>query len=239
MREDSAEFRRIHLARLHVYLGQIRPHDLVIGLAVAAKPDIAQAEPPAGLVMGLTGTTTPPLAVMAEIPAGASVEIAPGAQLTFLHYGRCKLITVSGGTLSLGRTEFATDGQILSEKDGPCPRIHSLAESPAGTVSGGMVMRGGGALPRWPLDLTIIVAGNGSDGLKTAAIYAEDKNDSALVPLDVAGHTLRFPAGHERLTANGRYVLRLTVADRSEPIELPFIGVAPDGPELIVVLRRP
>ncbi len=187
--------------------------------------------------MALTGTTTPPLAVMAEISAGASVEIAPAAQLTFLHYGRCKLITVSGGTLSLSRTEFTTAGQIISEKDGPCPRIHALTGSPAGTVSGGMVMRGGGALPRWPLDPTIVVAGNGSDGLKTAVIYAEDKNDLPLVQLDVAGHALRFPAGQERLPANGRYVLQLTVADRAEPIELPFIGTAADGPELIVVLR--
>lgn len=218
---------------------QIIRYAALAGLSIVgwAGIAVAQGDTPVGLVMALSGEVTPPLSAMAEIPAGTPLHLSPGTQLTFLHYGRCQLITVSGGTVSLTRTEFATDGQILSEKDGPCPRIHFLTGSAAGTVSGGLVVRGPDAPPRWPLDPTIIVAGGSSEGLKTAAIFAEDETASALVQLEVSGHTLRFPAGHEPLATNGRYLLRLTVSGHTEPIELPFIGVAPDGPELIVVLR--
>jgi hypothetical protein len=207
-----------------------------VSVAACTGLAVAQSEERVGLVMALSGQVTPPIAPMAEIAAGMPLHLSPGTRLTFLHYGRCKLITVAGGTLSLTRTEFAADGQILSEMDGPCPQIHSLAGRPAGTGSSGLVIRAG-VLPHWPLDPAIVIAGRDSEGLKTAAIYAEDDTTSPLVQLEVSGHTLRFPAGQERLAANGRYLLRLTGSGRTEPIELPFIGAASDGPELIVVLR--
>jgi hypothetical protein len=207
------------------------------GLIAAAQSAVAQSEPPVGLVMALTGSTSPPVAAMAEIPAGTPLRLAPDAQLTFLHYGRCKLVTVSGGTLSLSRTEFQTDGQIVADKDGPCPRLHSLGGGQAGTVTGGMMMRGGGELPRLPLDPEIIVAGNGSNDIKAAAIYAEDKFEAPLVQMPVSGHTLLLPAAGERLAPNGRYVLRLMMAGGATPVDLPFIGTAPDGPELVLLLH--
>jgi hypothetical protein len=194
----------------------------------------AAGEPPAGIVMALSGSTAPPLAEMAEIPAGTPLHLLPGTQLTFLVYARCKLVTVAGGTLTLSRTDFTTDGKILGDKDGPCPRIHPLSGS--GAVAGGLIMRGG-ALPRWPLDSEIVLAGDASDGVETAAIYAEDRLDAPLVRLDVVGHRLRLPAGAGRLSPNRRYLLRLTTAGRAQPLDLTFIGTAPDGPILLVVLR--
>jgi hypothetical protein len=100
-----------------------------------------------------------------------------------------------------------------------------------------MVMRGGGELPRLPLDPEIVVAGTGSNDIKAAAIYAEDKFEAPLVQMQVAGHTLRVPAAGERLAPNGRYVLRLIMAGGATPVDLPFIGTAPDGPELVLLLR--
>ncbi|HVH80128.1 MAG TPA: hypothetical protein VM782_12105 [Stellaceae bacterium] len=211
-----------------------------LGLALQiSNVAFGQGEAPAGLVMALSGSTTPPLATMAEIPAGTPVQLALGTELTFLHYGRCKLVTISGGTLSLSRSEFTTDGKIVADKDGPCPRIHSIGGNQGGTVTGGLLMRGAGVLPRWPLDPEILLVGAGSDGVQAAAIYAEDRPDTPLAPLDVAGHRLRFAATGERPGVNGRYVLRLTLAGGGDPLDLPFIGAAPDGPQLVVVLRRP
>src|SRR5262249_18529059 len=114
---------------------------LALGLAGAsARTVVAQDQPPVGLVMSLSGSITPRLAAMAEIPAGTSLQLAPGTHLTFLHYGLCKLVTVSGGALSITRTEFKADGQVLDEKDGPCPRIHTLSGTQGGTAGAGMVM---------------------------------------------------------------------------------------------------
>jgi hypothetical protein len=55
--------------------------------------------------------------------------------------------------------------------------------------------------------------------------------------MQVSGHTLRLPAAGERLAPNGRYVLRLMMAGGAAPVDLPFIGTAPDGPKLVLLLR--
>jgi hypothetical protein len=202
-------------------------------------PQALQAadEAPGGVVMSLSGGTSPPVAAMSEIPAGSPLTIAPGGEVTFLHYGKCKLVTVSGGTLTVTRTDFSTDGKIVSEKDGPCPRIHQLHGNTSGMVSGGLVMRGISGVPRWPLDRELVFAGVGTDKLKSAAIYAEGRLDAPLVRLDVSGHQARSPANEPPLAGNQRYLLRLTMADRAEPVDIPFIGIAPDGPSLLIVLR--
>jgi hypothetical protein len=189
------------------------------------------------MVMTLSGSTTPSLATMAEISSGSPLQLAAGTELTFLHYAKCKLITVSGRSLTLTRTDFTIDGKVLAEKDGPCPRVHQLGGTAPGTTSGGLVMRGSGSVPRWPLDREFVLAGTGSDKLKTAAIYAEGRLDLPLVGLELAGHQARFPANAPPLAANERYVLRLTMDDRTQPVDIPFIGAAPDGPSLLVVLR--
>jgi len=214
-------------------VGAIVPLFLV-GLVLA--PAFAD-EAPAGLLMSLSGTSSPPLAAMSEIPSAFPLQLAAGTELTFLHYAKCKLITVAGGTLTVTRTDFAADGKIVAEKDGPCPRVHQLGANAPGTTSGGLVMRGIGSMPRWPLDREFVFAGTGSDKLKTASIYAEGRLDTPLVRLDVSGHQARFPANAPPLAANERYVLRLTMEDRAQPVDIPFIGAAPDGPSLLVVLR--
>jgi hypothetical protein len=144
---------------------------------------------------------------------------------------------VTGGTLTVTRTDFATDGKIVGEKDGPCPRVHQLGGSAPGTVSGGLVMRGIGSVPRWPLDREFVLAGTGTGEIKAAAIYLEDRLDTPLVRLDISGHQARFPANAAPLAANERYVLSLTMGDRAQPVDIPFIGAAPDGPSLLIVLR--
>src|SRR5215212_10308790 len=114
-------------------------------------------EPPAGLVMAVSGSTTPPLSAMSEIPSGAPVRLSPDAELTILDYARCKMVTVSGGTVTVTRFDFVADGKIVAEVDAPCPRIHQLSAGAAGSVAGGLVMRGVGSMPRWPLNREFVI----------------------------------------------------------------------------------
>ncbi len=205
---------------------------LMPGLAVAN-------EPPAALVTALSGSTTPAIAAMSEIASGAPLRLAPGAELSFLHYAKCKMVTVTGGTVTVTRTDFTTDGTIVAEIDAPCPRIHRLSANAAGTVSGGLVMRGLSSAPRWPVNREIVLTGEGTDKLKTVAIHAEGRLDAPLVRLNVSGRQARFPADAAPLAVNERYVLRLTIGDRAEPVDIPFVAAAPSGSSLFVVLRGP
>lgn len=196
-------------------------------------------EPPAALVMAVTGKISPPVAAMSEIASGAPVRLEPGAELTLLDYARCKMVTVSGGTVTVTRFDFITDGRLVSEQVAPCPRIHQLSAASGGTVAGGLVMRGMGAVQRWPLNREFVIAGAGTDALKAAAIYAEGKFDAPLVKLDVSSHKARYPSDAPSLAADRKYVLRLSLGDRAEPADITFIGTASTGPTLLVVLHSP
>lgn len=203
---------------------------------LCAMPGVAGAdEPPAALVMAVSGGTTPAVAAMSEIASGAPLRLDAGAELTLLDYARCKMVTVSGGTVRVTRFDFVTDGKIVAEVDAPCPRVHRL--SAGGAVAGGLVMRGVAGAPRWPLNREIVLAGDGSDKLAAAAIYGEGRLDAPLARLDISGRKARFPTDAAPLAVNERYMLRLTLGGRAEPVDISFIGAAPTGPSLLVVLR--
>jgi hypothetical protein len=208
--------------------------------AICMLPGAAPAdEPPAALVTAVSGKTTPPLEAMSEIPSGKAVTLDAGAEVTLLDYARCKMVTVSGGTVTVTRFDFVADGKIVSEVAAPCPRVHRLSAKAGGSVAGGLVMRGVAAPPRWPLDKEFVFAGEDSNKLKGAAIYAQDRFDAPLVRLAVEGRRARLPAEAASLAVNDRYVMRLNLADRTDPVDIPFVGAAPNGQSLLVVLRGP
>lgn len=205
-------------------------------LCLAAGQGLAD-EPPAALVMSLSGSTTPPMSEMSEIPSGARVQLGSGTELTLLDYARCKMVTVNGGSLTVTRFDFLADGKIVSETTAPCPHVQQLGAAATGAVAGGLVVRGMASTPRWPLDREMVFAGDGSDKLKSAAIFAEGKLDTPLVQLEVSGHKARLPMNAATLPPNQRYVLRLVRTDRPAPVDITFIGAPPTASALIVVLR--
>jgi hypothetical protein len=207
---------------------------LVLSLSITS----SAAEAPAGIVMAVTGTTDPPVSVMTEIPTGTPIRLSSEGKLTFLDYARCKLVTVAGGTLTLSRTDYKTDGRVESETDGPCPHVYSLNEpGGAGRTTGGLVMRGGSEAPRWAVNSEFLLTGSRSDKIRTAMVYAEDRPDTPAATLEIRGGRAVQPPGMPPLLPNTRYVLRLMTSDRPKPTEVTFIASAPSGPRSVVVLR--
>src|SRR3984893_2900697 len=126
-------------------------------------PALAVEPVAAGIVMKITGQTTPDLPVRTEIPADTAIKLGPAVELTFLHYRKCQLVTVAGGTLELSDRDFTTDGRVVSEKPGPCPRIYQVAGS-----AGGWVARD---LPsRLPVNPEIIFSGRRAGRIAEAAL---------------------------------------------------------------------
>ena len=70
---------------------------LIVGPVHATEPEAA------GMVLKVAGETTPELATRAEIPAHTPIRLGSEGKLTFLHYSKCKVVTVVGGTLELIR----------------------------------------------------------------------------------------------------------------------------------------
>jgi hypothetical protein len=173
---------------------------------------------------------------MAELPANASFQLPPDARVTFLHYARCKLVTVTGGTLTVTRADYKENGGSATEADGPCPRVYALSDSAGeGHSAGGLVARGVTMPPRWPTSPDIILTGAGANGVAAAAILADGQPAPAPVQLSVAGSRAREPRGTPPLQPNGRYTLRLTLRGQRDPVDIPF--TATSGLDSLVVLR--
>jgi hypothetical protein len=195
---------------------------VLLALLLAAAP--SRAGPPAGIIMALSGETDPKLAAMQEIPADVSLTLTPGSRLTFLHYGRCRLVTVSAGTVTLSGADYRTDGKIESEKDGPCPLVYTL---------------GGGIkpTPHWPVNPEFVFGGQRAGAVTAAKIFADGKLDKPLMELALAGWRASEPADAPRMAAEGRYVLRLTMRDATQSVDVPFVAVAAPDPAPLVVVR--
>jgi hypothetical protein len=192
--------------------------------ALAGEPDAA------GIVMKVTGQTTPDLPVRTEIPTDTEITLGPAVELTFLHYRKCKLVTVAGGTLELSARDFTTNGKVEKEEPGPCPRVYQLAGSAGGWVARDLP-------PRLPVNAEIIFAGTGADRIAEAAVYLADQRDRPLFRYDLVDRRASRPAAAAPLAAQQRYVLRMRMSDRPDPIEHGFIAVAPDSGGSLVVLR--
>jgi hypothetical protein len=198
---------------------------LTIMPAAAAEPDAA------GIVMKVTGQTTPDLPVRTEIPADTAIKLGPAAELTFLHYRKCKLVTVVGGTLELSARDFTTDGKVEKEVPGPCPRVYQLAGSAGGWVARDLP-------PRLPVNPEIIFAGQRAGRIIEAAVYAQDQRERPLFRFDLVDRRATEPAAATPLTAEHRYVLKMKMSDRpDDPIEHGFVAVAPGTGGSLVVLR--
>ncbi len=197
----------------------------------------AAAEAPVGMVMAVTGATEPPLAALTELTADSPVRLLPGTELTFLHYARCKLVTVVGGTLVMSQTAYRSDGNIAAEHDAPCPVIAEAVEAERGGSVGGAIMRGIQAAPRWPNRLDIVLAGPAADTVRAAAVYDDAVPPAAVQRLGLAGRRLTPPADAAPLPPGRRYTLRLDRADRPEPVEFPFFAREASGAASLLVLR--
>jgi hypothetical protein len=204
--------------------------------ALSVPPALA-AGAPAGIVMDVSGATDPPLTAMTEIPADATVKLTGDAKLTFLDYARCKLVTVSGGTVTLSESDYRVDGHVESERDGPCPQTYTPNGGNSRQTTGGLIMRSGLGPPRWPVNARFLLTGRFAGDVAAAAIYAEDSPDAATATLDVTAGRLAEPAGTLLPPAYARYILRLTTSGARKLSDITFIGMTPANPPPFIILR--
>lgn len=194
------------------------------GVAGAAEPNAV------GLVLKVSGETDPNVPPREEIAANTVIRLAPGAELTFLHYGtNCELVTVAGGTLKVTKTDFTTDGQVRNRQSRPCPRVYDLS----GT-GGAMVARD---ILRLPVKPEIIFAGDRADAVTAAAIYEKAEPGKLVYRLDLADHRATLPAAATSLDPGHRYVLKVAMSDAAQPIDYTFTAVDSGASDSLVVFH--
>jgi hypothetical protein len=198
------------------------------------------ADAPAGIVMAMNGASEPPLSPMTEITANAPIRLEAGSKLIFLEYGRCKLVTVTGGVLTLTASGYSTDGHVDGEADSPCPQTYSLASSGPGTsapTTAALVMRGGAGPPHWPVNAQLLLTGSRAGEFHTATVAAEGRPESQPTSLTISDGKVTAGPSALPLLPNRRYVLRLIPSDPSKSSELVFVASAARQPQPLVILR--
>jgi hypothetical protein len=217
---------------------EIRPSLLATLLAFVSALEMAgAAEPnPVGIVMEITGQTTPNLPIRQEIPADAMITLGPGVELTFLHYPPdCELVTVSGGTLKLSRTAFTTDGDIKRQQGRPCPRFYEVSGTGGAWVA--RSLEDARDPLRLPIEAEIIFAGSRADQVTAAAVYEQDRLKEPLFRFELADRRATQPVAAARLARDRQYVLRLTMKDSSQPVDYPFTIASAGSDDSLVVLH--
>jgi hypothetical protein len=210
---------------------------LSISVILLCATSPAWSDEPAGIVIEISGESSPALSGMSEIPANTTIQLKPDTKLSFLHYARCRLVAVTGGTLTLTRADYHEEGKIDSEADGPCPKIYSL--DTGGEVHGtaGFLSRGPPATRLWPVYPDIIFTGARAAAVAAVEILADGQPNHPPLRLALTGLRAREPREKSPLQPAGHYILRVTMRDRPQPVDIPFITAGTSGADALVVLR--
>ena len=102
------------------------------------------------------------------------------SELTFLHYRKCKLVTVAGGTLELSDRDFTTDGKGREGSTRPLPTGLSGAR---GAPADGLRATCRLACRSTPRSFS---PGRRADRIAEAAVYVQDQRDRPLFRFDLA-----------------------------------------------------
>lgn len=200
-----------HLARAFaVLLGFVATSGLGVGPARAA-------DDPAALILDIMGASEPELFPFSELVIGTKVALADDATLSFVHYGTCREVTVTGGEITMERRRYRVKGgRVDSERNQECPREVALNED--GTAAG-LLMRGGdssglhlGLRPKF------VIVGAKADGV-VAARFKEGEQD--LLSVSVERRVVAWPDGAGDLADGNAYSVELVWRDESA-ITYPF-----------------
>ena len=175
---------------------------------------------PAAVVLEISGSSKPPLAVREEIARGAQITLAPEARLTLLHYSGCTVVTIVGGAVSITASGVEADpASVQSRKKGPCPRVHLLSSEGVRSSSGALVMRGASPFLQLSSHVDVVLAGGWALAVSSAEIL--DSEQHVAVPAwPVDDTSIR---SSEALAPGKSYVLRLHLKSTPQPLDVPFV----------------
>ncbi len=195
------------------------PVPFALGTAVAVLVAAAPAQPrqAAGVVLEVSGPSTPALAPFIEIADQTTVRLGPESRLVFVHYHTCRTVTLVGGQLTAGVQEYRVSGGTRSEKETPCPRAIKLLAS---GETAGVVFRSRAAV-RLPVEPAFAVVGpRGGD----VAAVRITRGSEIVVEAPLRDRRFRWPTGVPALRAGTQYELALTFKEPgATPLTLSFV----------------
>ncbi len=215
----------------------LRRHLVSAGVLLGSATAALAAGTPVALVMELAGTTTPRVDVHQELTSDARIALGKSTRIAVLHYQKCMILTVRGGTLQATEAGIeSASGVIESSRPGPCPRVQRVTV--AGLASGsGVVLSRAIAPSRAPVSIAanddIVLTGPlASRAMSFELVDAGGKVVLGTTP--VRATTIRLAGG--RMPAKGEtFELRVTLQGAEQPLRIALAIVEPraDGPLIL------
>ena len=176
----------------------------IAALVSLCVPSAAAAENASALVLEKSGATTPEMQPYTEVAVGATVSLASGTKLVFLHYQTCRTVTVVGGSVTFEANAYTTaGGGKPQEVRTPCPPTVRLKKG--GEVAG-VVMRSISPSVRLSISPNFVLVGERADDFIAAAV---SQDGTMLLQAPLTGRGFRWPASAAPLVANTNYKLLL------------------------------
>lgn len=176
----------------------------IAALVALCVPSAAAAQNPSALVLEKSGATTPEVQPYSEIAVGATLSLASGTKLVFLHYQTCRTVTLVGGSVTFGGLAYtAAGGARPQEARTPCPPTVRLKGQ--GEVAG-VVMRSISPTVKLSISPSFVLVGERANDFTAMAV---SRDGTTLIEAPLAGRGFRWPASAAPLVVNTNYELLL------------------------------
>jgi len=202
---------------------------IALSIWVLACADAIAADPPAGIVMQVSGNTVPPVLQNSEI--AGPIQVPPGSRLVLLHYQTCTLVAVTGGVITLSSAAIDDSAATIeSRRPAPCPHIRRVTAGGGELTAGAAVLRGTPPLPaaaaRFPAELELILTGGRAPSVTSVEIL--DGRGAVAARGTASGLRASLRQGEA-------YRVRILFAGGAPPKEVPFTASTsePPGPAIL------
>lgn len=210
----------------------------LVGVVQAVSPPAAPAqggaaEPPAALVLEVSGAITPVMSRHSQIPGHTALALGRDGRLTFVHYRTCRVVAVAGGAVRILPDRFEVeDGTIEVDRQRPCPRQQMLAIA---GQAGVLVTRSlPPTLPLLAPEFRIVLVGPGGPRVSQGECTPQRSGQASPAP-----HPLAIALGEARpreALPPSDYVCQLRTGDGRGRASLSFrVADEPTAPDLLVL----
>ncbi|MEM1161815.1 MAG: hypothetical protein AAGJ28_12845 [Pseudomonadota bacterium] len=191
----------------------------------------AAADSPKALIIDIIGSVEPAVEAFDEIPAGQTLTLAPGSEISLTFYPTCEDVSIRGGTLSIGDDSMTIDddGEVTAYTKGECPGNVELKASDL--INAAIITRSNDSRPAISLRPTSAVIGRDISRFNAVAIYNIDNTLVQEVPLN--GRKAIWPADVAPLTDGSEYLLVVKGTD-VQMQQAKILAVA-DAPQVIIL----
>lgn len=141
-----------------------------------------------------------------ELPVNAEIDLRPRGRMTFLHFGKCAEVEISGGTVTIEELRYtASEDAAVTQFPADCP---ALAASVDNQLGGAVIRSGDDAPETWLATRPRLVVASG----EVAGVVMREPGAPEGIVLEREGRVWQLPDAADALSP-GAYSIDVQMGD--------------------------